>query len=123
MQGSLPPEAQEKVEQLKDLQETAQQVAVQKNEAETELTEARSALAEIETVDAETTMYQKVGELMIETDLEKAREDLEDTVENLEVRIESLEKQESRVEEQFTELQEELEGMLGGAGGPPMGGA
>ena len=33
MQGNLPPEAQEKLEQLQDLQETAQEVAVQKEDA------------------------------------------------------------------------------------------
>ena len=44
MQGNLPPEAQEKLEQLQDLQDTAQQVAVQKNQAETQLTESENAL-------------------------------------------------------------------------------
>ena len=35
MQGNLPPEAQEKLEELQDLQEKAQQVAAQKQQAET----------------------------------------------------------------------------------------
>jgi len=35
MQGNLPPEAQEKIEELQDLQESAQQVAAQKQQAET----------------------------------------------------------------------------------------
>jgi len=44
MQGNLPPEAQEKIEDLQDLQETARQVAMQKQQAETTLSESRAAL-------------------------------------------------------------------------------
>jgi len=83
MQGNLPPEAQEKIEQLQDLQETAQQVAVQKQEAETGLTEAQNALDELENIDEETTMYRSVGELLVETDYDQAEEDLADNVDSL----------------------------------------
>ena len=44
MQGNLPPEAQEKLEELQDLQETAQRVAVQKQQAESTLNESETAL-------------------------------------------------------------------------------
>ena len=74
MQGNLPPEAQEKIEQLQDLQETAQQVAVQKQEAETGLTEAQNALDELENIDEETTMYRSVGELLVEIGRASCRE-------------------------------------------------
>ncbi len=117
MQGGLPPDAQEKIEQLQDLQETAQQVAVQKNEAETELTEAKNALGELEDIDEDATMYQTVGDLLIETEYDEARDDLEEKVDSLEIRVETLEKQENRVREQFEELQDELQELLGGAGG------
>ncbi len=123
MQGSLPPGAQEKVEELKDLQETAQELAVQKSEAETELTDSQNALEELEDIDEDATMYREVGELLIKTDYAEARENLEEKVDDLEIRVETLERQEERIQEQFEELQEELQEMLGGGGGAgPMGG-
>ncbi|WP_121742676.1 prefoldin subunit beta [Natronorubrum halophilum] len=117
MQGNLPPEAQEKIEQLQDLQETAQQVAVQKQEAESSLTDSKNALEELENIDDDTAMYRKVGELLVETEYDAAEDDLEDKVDSLEIRLETLEKQEERVQEQFEDLQGELEELLGGAGG------
>ena len=117
MQGNLPPEAQEKIEELQDLQETAQQVAAQKQEAESTLTESKTALEALEDVDGDTQMYKQLGELLVETDYEEAKEDLDETGSNLEVRVETLEKQENRVQQQFEELQQELQQMLGGGGG------
>ncbi|MBS3761263.1 prefoldin subunit beta [Halodesulfurarchaeum sp.] len=122
MQGNLPPEAQEKVDELEDLQETAQKVAMQKQQAETELTDTETALEELESIDSETTMYREVGELLVETDYEEAEDELDEKADTLEVRVQTLEKQENRVREQFEELQEELQEMLSGggaAGGPP----
>ena len=124
MQGNLPPEAQEKIEELQDLQETAQQVAAQKQQAETQLTESKTALEELDDIDTETTMYRQLGELLIETDYDSAEEDLEEKVDSLEVRVDTLEKQEERVQEQFEQLQDELQQMLGGGpGGGGLGGA
>ncbi|ADQ68112.1 prefoldin subunit beta [Halogeometricum borinquense DSM 11551] len=122
MQGNLPPEAQEKLEELQDLQETAQKVAAQKQQAESTLTESETALDALEDIDEDTVMYREVGELLVETDYETAHEDLTDKVDSLEVRVEQLKKQEERVQEQFESLQSELQQMLqGGAGGGPMG--
>jgi prefoldin beta subunit len=121
MQGSLPPEAQEKVEELRDLQETAQKVAAQKQQAETTLNESEMALEALEDIDEGTTMYREVGELLVETDYDSAYEDLEDKVSSLEIRVEQMSKQEERVQEQFESLQQELQQMLGGGGDGPGG--
>ncbi|MFB6131554.1 MAG: prefoldin subunit beta [Salinigranum sp.] len=131
MQGNLPPEAQEKIEELQDLQETAQRVAVQKQQAESTLDQSNTALEALEDLDEETVMYREVGELLVETEYDEAYDDLEDKVASLEIRVEQLQKQEERVQEQFEDLQSELQQLLqgtmgGGAGGPggpsgPMG--
>ena len=120
MQGNLPPEAQEKLEELQDLQEKAQQVAAQKQQAETQLQEAETALEELDNIDEDASMYRRVGELLVQTEYGEAEEDLEEKANSLEVRVETLDKQEGRVQEQFEELQTELQNMLqgGGAGGP-----
>lgn len=121
MQGNLPPEAQEKVEQLQDLQETARQVASQKQQAESNLTESRTALEALDDIGEETVMYREVGELLVETTYAEAEDSLEEKVENLEIRVETLEKQEERVQQQFEQLQEELQQLLQGAAGGPGG--
>jgi len=132
MQGNLPPEVQEKVEELQDLQETAQQVMAQKQEAETELNEAEAALDALEDTEGDSTVYQQVGQVLVESDQSAAIEDLEETQSSLEVRVETLGKQEERVQDQFESLQQELQGMIGGGmggggpggpGGPSAGGA
>jgi prefoldin beta subunit len=121
MQGNLPPEAQEKIEELQDLQETTEQLAAQKGQAETSLNEAKTALDALEDIDEDATMYREIGELLVKTDYEDAAESLDEKVDSLEVRVEQLEKREERTKEQFEELQEELQQMLQGGGGGPMG--
>ena len=127
MQGNLPPEAQEKIDELQGLQETAQTVAVQKQESESSLTEAENALEELEDIDEDTQMYRQVGDLFVATEFDEAQDDLEQKVDSLEIRLETLEKQEDRVQQQFERLQGELEELLGGGmggpGGPSAGGA
>lgn len=121
MQGNIPPEAQETLEELQQLQEQAQQVVVQKNEAERSLREAENANDVLGDVDEEATMYREVGSLLVETDHGTATEELSDRINKLEIRVETLAKQEERVESQFeklqTELQEKLGDVAGGIGG------
>lgn len=116
MQGNLPPEAQEKLEELQELQGTAQQLAVQKSQAETSLAETETALDHLSEIDDDTEMYQAVGELLVETSHTDATEDLTERKQSLERQVEALERQEERIQTQFEELQGELQQVLGGLG-------
>lgn len=122
MQGNLPPEAQEKIEELRELQGTAQELAIQKSTAEGKLQETEQALEQLESIDPETEMYQEVGELLIATEYDDAQSDLEERQENLERQVEALERQEERIETQFESLQSELQQLLSGADGLGGGG-
>ncbi len=122
MQGNLPPEAQEKIEELRELQGTAQELAIQKSTAEGKLQETEQALEQLESIDPDTEMYQEVGELLIETEYDDAQSELEERQANLERQVEALERQEERIETQFESLQSELQQLLGGAGGLGGGG-
>lgn len=98
------------------------QLSAQKQQAETTLSESKSALEALDDVDEDATMYREVGELFVETNYDEAHDSLEDKVDSLEIRVEQLDKQEERIQSQFEELQQELQQMLqGGAGGGPMG--
>lgn len=116
MQGNLPPEAQEKLEELRDLQGTAQQLAIQKSTAETQLAETEQALDQLDDIDEGTEMYEEVGQLLVETEYDAAVEKLESRQSSLERRIQALERQEERIENQFEQLQTELQQLLGGMG-------
>ena len=113
MQGNLPPEAQEKLEELQDLQEKAQQVAAQKQQAETQLQEAQTALEELEDIGEDAGMYRRVGELLVQTEHGEARDDLEETVENYRDRDQRDEADMSapinRVRSELRETREEYE--------------
>ena len=115
MQGNIPPEAQETLEELQSLQEQAQQIVLQRNEAERSLEQAKNANDVLDDVDEDATMYRRVGELLIETDYDAADEDLQDRIGSLEIRVETLKKQEERVQSQFENLQNELRSKLGDA--------
>ena len=56
MQGQLPPEAQEKVEQLREIQQKAQQIAVQKQQAEQQLAEAENAQDALDEIESDATI-------------------------------------------------------------------
>lgn len=116
MQGNLPPEAQEKLEELQQLQGTAQQLAVQKSTAETQLAEATNALEHLDEIEEDTGMYQEVGELLVETTHDEAVEELTERKETLERRVQALDRQEERIQTQFESLQGELQQLLGGLG-------
>ncbi len=116
MQGNLPPEAQEKLEELQELQGSAQQLAVQKSTAEAQLAETEAALEHLDEIDDDTDMYQEVGELLVETNHGDASEDLTGRKESLERRVQALERQEERIQKQFESLQTELQQLLGGMG-------
>jgi prefoldin, beta subunit, archaeal len=124
MQGSLPPDAEEKLEKLQSLQTTARQLAAQKEQSERALTESKTALAALEEIDPATDMYRSVGSLLVETDYGTAEEDLGEKVESLQIRVDQLERQEERIRDQFESLQEDLQQLLGGlGGGPSVGGS
>ncbi|PNW65257.1 UNVERIFIED_CONTAM: prefoldin subunit beta [Euhalothece sp. KZN 001] len=124
MQGSLPPDAEEKLEKLQSLQTTARQLATQKEQSERALTESKTALAALEELDPETEMYRSVGSLLVETDYGTAEEDLGEKGESLQIRVDQLERQEERIRDQFESLQEDLQQLLGGlGGGPSVGGS
>lgn len=125
MQGQLPPEAQETVEELQERQEKAQQIATQRQQVEAALDDAESALDALDDVDEDTTMYREVGDLRVKTEQETAETEIGDRVDTLEVRVQALENQEEQIKERFDGLQQELQELmsgLGGGGGMPGGG-
>lgn len=109
----LPPQVQEQLARLQQLQQTLEVVTTQKQQLEIELAESNRALDELEKVNDKAVVYKSVGGLMLKTKRKKVIEDLTERKELLNTRITVLGRQEKRTQDNLKELQERLQERLG----------
>jgi prefoldin beta subunit len=109
----LPPQVQEQLARLQQLQQTLEVVTAQKQQLEIELAESNRALDELEKVDNKAVVYKSVGGLMLKTKRKKVIEELTERKELLNTRITVLGRQEKRTQTNLKELQERLQEKLG----------
>lgn len=105
----LPPNVQERVLRLQQLQQTLQKVLAQKQQVELELTEIEQAQTELETVADDTAIYKSVGSLLVKDQKEDVSTDLEEREELLNTRTKVLERQEERLRGQLKKLQSKIQ--------------
>jgi len=105
----LPPQVQERLLRLQQLQQTLQQILTQKQQLELELTEIEQALSEMENLDNAAVIYKSVGSLLIKAEKIKVTTELNERKELLNTRVTVLGKQEERVRSQAKELQTKLQ--------------
>jgi prefoldin beta subunit len=105
----LPPQVQERLLRLQQLQQTLQNVLVQKQQLELELTEIEQALSELEKLPEDAVIYKSIGTLLVKADKAKVTNDLNERKELLNMRINVLGKQEERLRGQAKELQEKIQ--------------
>ena len=96
----------EKIQEMQLLEQTLQQILMQRQAFQMELSETNNALGEIKKAGDE--VFKIVGQLMIKTDKKKASEDLENKKKILDLRTKTLEKQEKTITEKLQKLQEEV---------------
>jgi len=97
---------QEQIQKLQFLEQSLQQILMQKQAFQMDLSENISALEEIKKSDD--TVYKVIGQLMIKVDKEKITEELIGKEKIIKTRIDSLEKQEQALSDQATSIREEL---------------
>ncbi|MEM3579298.1 MAG: prefoldin subunit beta [Candidatus Bathyarchaeia archaeon] len=107
--AKLPPQVQERLLRLQQLQQTLQSVLAQKQQVELELTEIEQALSELQKVADDTVIYKSIGSLLVKTDKAKVNADLNERKELLNMRASVLGKQEERLRSQMKELQAKLQ--------------
>lgn len=105
----LPPQVQERLLRLQQLQQTLQQILTQKQQLELELTEIEQALSEMENLDNAAVIYKSVGSLLIKAEKTKVTTELNERKELLNTRVTVLGKQEERLRSQAKELQTKLQ--------------
>lgn len=107
--SKLPPQVQERLLRLQQVQQTLQSVLAQKQQVELELTEIEQALSELQKVAEDAVIYKAVGSLLVKTEKAKVTADLNDRKELLNTRVTVLGKQEERLRTQMKELQVKLQ--------------
>lgn len=105
----LPPQVQERLLRLQQLQQTLQSVLAQKQQVELELTEIEQALSELQKTADDTVIYKAIGSLLVKAEKAKVTADLNERKELLNMRVGVLGKQEERLRGQLRDLQTRLQ--------------
>jgi prefoldin beta subunit len=108
----LPPQVQEDLVRLQQLQQTLQAVVAQKQQLELEMTETDRALSELEKVTGETPVYKSVGSILVKADKEGLLTELKERKELLNTRVTVLGRQEERTRERIKDIQQKLQERL-----------
>ncbi len=117
--SKLPPQVQQRLLRLQQLQQTLRGVLTQKQQLEMELTEVEHALDELEKLTDKATIYKSIGSLLVKSKKGNVTEDLNERKELLDMRINVLGKQEERLRSQVKELQTKLQRDLRPLSPPP----
>lgn len=107
--AKLPPQVQERLLRLQQIQQTLQSVLAQKQQVELELTEIEQALSELQKVADDAVIYKAIGSLLVKSDKAKVTADLNERKELLNMRATVLGKQEERLRSQMKELQTKIQ--------------
>lgn len=104
----LPPQVQERLLRLQQLQRNLQTVLAQKQQVELELAEAEQAMTELGNLTEDATIYKSIGALLVKAEKSKVEAELKERKELLDTRVQVLSKQEERLRSQLNELQAKL---------------
>jgi prefoldin beta subunit len=105
----LPPQVQERLLRLQQLQQTLQSILAQKQQVEMEKTEVEQTVAELQKTADDSVIYKAIGSLMVKAEKAKINEELVERKELLTTRSTVLAKQEERIRSQVKEAQTKLQ--------------
>jgi len=107
--SKLPPQVQQRLLRLQQLQQTLQAVLTQKQQLELELNEVEQALSELEKLTDEAIIYKSIGSLLVKSERPRVTTELNERKDLLNTRISVLGKQEERLRSQVKDLQTKLQ--------------
>jgi prefoldin beta subunit len=105
----LPPQVQERLLRLQQLQQTLQSVMGQKQQVDAEQNEVEQTLAELQKTADEVVIYKAIGSLLVKAEKPKVTEELVERKELLTTRTTVLARQEERLRSQVKEVQTKLQ--------------
>jgi prefoldin beta subunit len=118
--SKLPPNVQERLLRLQQLQQTLQTILAQKQQVEMEKAEVEQTLAELTKTADDAVIYKAVGSLLVKAEKTKVSEDLNERKSLLETRSTVIARQEERVRSQVKESQTKLQEDLSPVSGQPL---
>ena len=98
-------ENEKKINQLQLFEQSMQNLLVQKQQFQSQLVEAESALKELETSEHS---YKIIGNIMISAKKDDLKKELQSKKDLLELRIKTLEKQENQIKDKSSKMQSEI---------------
>ena len=107
--AKLPPNVQERLLRLQQLQQTLQSILAQKQQVEMEKTEVDQTLAELQKTNEDAVIYKAIGSLLVKAEKPKVTEDLTERKDLLDTRSTVMAKQEERIRSQVKEAQTKLQ--------------
>ena len=113
----LPPQIQQRLLRLQQLQQTLQGVMSQKQQLEMQLTEVEQASSELEKLNETAVVYKSIGALLVKSEKDKVTQELTERKELVKMRVDVLAKQEERLRIQVKDLQGKLQQDLRPASG------
>ena len=118
--SKLPPNVQERLLRLQQLQQTLQSILAQKQQVDMEKNEVDQTLAELAKTADDTVIYKAVGSLLVKAEKTKVTEDLNERKSLLETRGTVIARQEERIRSQVKESQTKLQEDLSPVSGQPL---
>ncbi len=107
--SKLPPQVQERLMRLQQLQQTLQTILQQKQQVDMEAAEIDQTLAELQKTADDATIYKAAGSLLIRAEKAKVSVELTDRKDLLTTRQTVLARQEERMRNQLKDLQAQLQ--------------
>jgi len=114
----LPPQVQEDLARLQQLQQTLQAVVAQKQQLEIEMSETDRAMSELEKITSENPVYKSVGSILVRAEKDALLTELKEKKELLNTRVTVLGRQEERTRQRIKDLQQKLQERLRAPKGP-----
>lgn len=115
--SKLPPNVQERLLRLQQLQQTLQSIMAQKQQVEMEKNEVEQTIAELQKTADEAVIYKAIGSLLVRSEKAKVSEDLNERKSLLETRSTVIARQEERMKAQVKETQTKLQDELSSTSG------
>jgi prefoldin beta subunit len=107
--SKLPPQVQERLLRLQQLQQTLQTVLQQKQQVDMEVSEIDQTLKELEKTADDAVIYKAAGSLLVKSDKAKVTADLTERKDLLGTRQTVMARQEERMRSQLKEVQTKLQ--------------
>jgi prefoldin beta subunit len=95
-----------KIQEMQILEQNLQNILLQKQAFQMELSETESALNEIERAGED--VFKIIGQLMIKTDKSKVKDELLNKKKIIDIRVKTLQKQEVALSNKIEEIREEI---------------